>query len=66
MQKKFKKIQKSDFFAIYPGHKSENLGGNKSKKKRPILGTPDKSERKKKKFDLSGVLNTEGSGMCTN
>ena len=62
MQKKWKKNQKSDFFAIYPGHKSEILGGKKSQKKRPVLGTPDKSKIKKKNFDLSGVLNTGSSG----
>ena len=45
MLKKWKKIQKSDFFAIYPGHKSEILGGEKSQKKnRLLLGTPDKSK----------------------
>ena len=42
-----KKIQKNDFGAIYPGHKSEILGGKKSKKKRLVLGTPDKSKIKK-------------------
>ena len=40
-----KKIQKNDFCSIYPGHKSEILGGKKNQKNwHPVLGTPDKSE----------------------
>ena len=44
-EKRRKKLKKNDFCAIYPGHKSEIIGGKKNQKKRhAVLGTPDKSK----------------------
>ena len=40
-----KRRKKFTFCAIYPGHKSEIIGGKKNQKKRhAVLGTPDKSK----------------------
>ena len=50
--------KKNDICAIYPGHnaKLEVLGLKKLKKRHTVLGNPDKSRFKIKKFDLSGVF----------
>ena len=46
---------KNDICAIYPGHNAK-LGVLGLKKRHTLLGNPDKSRFKIKKFDLSGVF----------
>ena len=48
----------NDICAIYPGHNAKLgvLGLKKLKNRHTVLGNPDKSRFKIKKFDLSGVF----------